>query len=81
MIENSHKISNMSKKRKNAAFVRTPSRAIVLCFWKEHSYHSPDVGNEITEITFPPEPNTVTFKIYFKKKNDNKLPFQEDGSY
>ena len=68
MIGNSHKISNMSKKRKNAAFARTPSRAIVLCFWKEHSYHSPDIGNEITEITFPPEPNADTCKIYFKKE-------------
>jgi len=30
--------------------------------------YSPGVGNEITEITFPPEPNTVTCKIYFKKE-------------
>lgn len=55
------------KKRKNVAFARIPSRVIVLCFWKEHSYHSPGVGNEITEITFPPEPNTITYKFTLKK--------------
>lgn len=46
--ESQEKVSNVSKKKKKIALARILSRAIVLCFWKEHSDQPPHMGNEIT---------------------------------